>query len=429
MSTALATRIAQEHEASAAQRASTPESANRQRLAIEALAARGLPTSRDENWKYAGLRSLERARFAPPSRQHPAPGLAAALPRPLEGYSRHVFVDGHFEAEYSIPSAKTGLVICTSPAAVASPLAAHHDDERFALLNEAFSGDGAYVEAAASGEAHCVELVFVASADSQSAASHPRIDIVTTSGARLSVVERHLSIGSDANLVNCAVRVHVAEGARVEHVRVQQAGARSTWIDTLLASVARDGDYQLNLINLGGVSARSTLRAVLVGERAQIGLRCASIASRHQVQDVYAHVEHVAANAVSRQGFRGISGGRARVAFNSKAVVQDTARGTDAHQSLRGLITGAEAEVDVRPQLEIYTDDVRCAHGATTGKLDEVMLFYLLSRGLDQATAQMLLKWAFLEDVVSKVEVADLRRQIEQAVAGHMGDTALEELL
>jgi Fe-S cluster assembly protein SufD len=429
MSTPLATRIAQEHETVAARHASSPDSARRQRVAIEALAARGLPTSRDENWKYASLRSLERVRFAPPAHSPAAPELAAALPKPLPGYSRHVFVDGHFEAEHSSAAVKPGLAVNTWPGTAASLLRADHDDERFVLLNEAFSGDGAYIEASACAEAHCVELVFVASADSQSASSHPRIDVVTTPGARLSVVERHLSVGSDANLANCAVRVHVAEGARVDHVRVQQAGVRSAWIDTLIATVARDGDYQLNLINLGALSARSTLRATLTGERARVELRCASIADRQQVQDVYSQVEHVAANTISRQGFRGISGGRARVAFNSKAVVQETARGTDAHQSLRGLITGGEAEVDLRPQLEIYTDDVRCAHGATTGKLDDAMLFYLLSRGLDQATAQMLLKWAFLEDVVSKVDVPGLRRQIEHAVAGRMGDTALEELL
>src|SRR5207253_7582422 len=116
----------------------------------------------------------------------------------------------------------------------------------------------------------------------------------------------------------------------------------------------------------------------------------------------------------SLQNFRGIAAGRARSAFNSKVVVKSGARGAHSQQSLRGLLAGAEAEIDVRPQLEIYTDDVRCAHGATAGKLDDEMLFYLLARGLDRATAQRLLKWAFLEDVVAKIEVPELRRQIEQ---------------
>ncbi|MGH8217818.1 MAG: SufD family Fe-S cluster assembly protein, partial [Steroidobacteraceae bacterium] len=141
-------------------------------------------------------------------------------------------------------------------------------------------------------------------------------------------------------------------------------------------------------------------------------------------------VEHLAPRARTEQTFRGIAAGRARVAFNGKIVVARGAAGTDSRQSLRGLLAGPEAEIDVRPQLEIYTDEVRCSHGATAGKLDETMLFYLLSRGLDRDTAQRLLKWAFLEDVVSKVTVAELRRQIEASLAGQLQEAeALKELL
>jgi Fe-S cluster assembly protein SufD len=111
-------------------------------------------------------------------------------------------------------------------------------------------------------------------------------------------------------------------------------------------------------------------------------------------------------------------------------VVRKDAKGTDSQQSLRGLLAGPDAEIDVRPQLEIYTDDVRCAHGATAGKLDDNMLFYLLSRGIDAEMAQRLLKWAFLEDVVARIEVPELRRQVERSLAGQMKDAAdLMELL
>src|SRR5205814_9958025 len=115
-----------------------------------------------------------------------------------------------------------------------------------------------------------------------------------------------------------------------------------------------------------------------------------------------------------------MAGGRARVAFNGQVVVGQGAHGTDSSQSLRGLLAGTDAEIDVRPQLEIYTDDVKCNHGATAGKLDDNMLFYLLSRGLDRETALRLLKWAFLEDVVSKIRVPQLRQQIEENLAGRL---------
>jgi Fe-S cluster assembly protein SufD len=168
----------------------------------------------------------------------------------------------------------------------------------------------------------------------------------------------------------------------------------------------------------------------LAGERAELTLAAASLGDRQQVQDTYAIVEHLAPNARTEETFRGIAAGRARVAFNGKMVVAREARGSDSRQSLRGLLAGPEAEIDVRPQLEIYTDEVSASHGATAGKLDDHMLFYLLSRGLEREAALRALKWAFLGDVVARIEPPELRRQIETRLAGQMQDgAALRELL
>lgn len=155
----------------------------------------------------------------------------------------------------------------------------------------------------------------------------------------------------------------------------------------------------------------------------------AALGDAQQVQDSFALIEHAAAHARTEQLFRGIAAGRARVAFNGKIVVAKGAAGTDSQQSLRGLLAGADAEIDVRPQLEIYTDDVRCSHGATAGKLDENMLFYLLARGLEREVALRLLKWAFLADAFARIEVPELRRQIEENLAAVLQDRALKELL
>jgi Fe-S cluster assembly protein SufD len=154
-----------------------------------------------------------------------------------------------------------------------------------------------------------------------------------------------------------------------------------------------------------------------------------ALGDRQQVQDTFALVEHRAPHTRTEQLFRGIAAGRARVACNGKIVVAPTAAGTDSQQSLRGLLAGTDAEIDVRPQLEIYTDDVRCSHGATAGKLDDNMLFYLLARGLDRDTALRLLKWAFLADAFAKIELPELRRQIEATLAEVLKDAALKELL
>jgi Fe-S cluster assembly protein SufD len=479
MASALATRIAEEHAAAAASLPADVVSRERRKTAIETLAAEGLPTSRDENWKYANLRPLDKVRFAPPA----AAGAGGApsvtleqLPAAIEGYARYTFVDGVFVPALSSAVAKTGIAVTslhaagvtagadarqtadgadtrriqataahvsgpgstrapTAPAAVVSAAptgrSARSNDARFALLNDAFAIDGASIRVAAGTDCPtCIELVFVASVEATAGSSYPRVELHVEAGARLGLIERHVSVGSGANFVNASVKVDIARGATVNHYRVQESGAKAIWFDTLSAVLAQDATYKLHGVNVGGLSSRSTINVQLAGERADAAISVASLGDRQQIQDAFVLVEHAAPRARSVQTFRGISAGRARVAFNGMVVVRKNAQGTDSQQSLRGLLAGPEAEIDVRPQLEIYTDDVRCAHGATAGKLDDNMLFYLLSRGIDAATAQRLLKWAFLEDVVARIEVPELRRQIERSLAGQMQEAAeLQELL
>jgi Fe-S cluster assembly protein SufD len=446
-SSSLATRIAAEHAAASDSLPAGVISRERRRSAIDTLAVQGLPTSRDENWKYANLRPLEKVRFAPVSADASATATAlspvtlADLPPRIEGYARYTFVDGIFFPALSAPAERTGISVIslrsdperarTTRSASAPPEHAPSKDARFALLNEAFAIDGAAIRVAAGTDCPtCIELVFVANRDAQTAASYPRVELHVEAGARLGLIERYLSVGSDANFANTAVSVDIARGASVNHYRVQQSGARAVWFDTLAAILAQDATYRLHGVSLGGLSARSTINVRLAGEGADAVISVASLGDRQQVQDTFLLVDHVAPRARSEQTFRGISAGRARVTFNGMVVVRKGANGTDSRQSLRGLLAGPDAEIDVRPQLEIYTDDVRCSHGATAGKLDDNMLFYLLSRGLDPETAQRLLKWAFLEDVVAKIEVPELRRQIEHSLAGQLQDAAaLKELL
>jgi Fe-S cluster assembly protein SufD len=428
MSTALATRIAEEYAAASSELPARVVSAARRKLAVQALNAQGLPAARDENWKYANLRALERVRFAPPSAQPAAaapsaPWPAAALPAPIAGYARQTYVDGVFAPELS------GAARSDVAASAAASERLQSGDARFALLNDIFADDAAHVCARA-GALNCVEVLFVASAEGARASSYPRLDVKVSAGARLNLIERHVSVTSDANFVNSVADIDVASGASLTHFRVQQLGARATWIDTLNATVGADASYQQHLVHLGALAARSTYHVRLAGARAATRLHALAAADQRQTHDAYALTEHAAPQTVSEQVFRGIAAGRARVAFNGKVTVCAGAAGTDSRQSLRGLLAGPEAEIDVRPQLEIHTDDVRCSHGATAGKLDESVLFYLLSRGLDPDTAQQLLKWAFLADVVAKIDIPDLKRSIERALAGRIDVAAdLKELL
>ena len=425
MSTPLTARIVEEH--ASASRALPPAgpTAARRRTALAALSAGGLPTSRDENWKYANLRPLERLRFVPAAPAQPV--AATDLPAAIPGFARYVFVDGAFAPALSAPLNATAAAVTPlssagdaagAPAAAPAHTPGADADERFALLNEAFATDGAAIRVGAHpDEPVRLELVFVASADAQSGASYPRVEVRLESQAQLLLIERHVSAGPHASFVNSAVTLELGSGATLHHYRLQELAARAIVFDTLSAVVGRDACYRLHGINIGAQSARSTLAVRLAGERADLRLAVVALGEHQQVQDTYARVEHAAPSARTEQVFRGISAGRARVAFNGKIVVGSEAHGTDSRQSLRGLLAGPEAEIDVRPQLEIYTDEVRCSHGATAGKLDENMLFYLLSRGLEPEVAQRLLKWAFLEDVVARIGVAELRRQIEERLA------------
>ena len=427
----LASRILTEHAATLTALPDTGSAAHRRRV-LERLTALGVPSAREENWKYANLRPLERVRFTPAPARTPPNDICAQLPQPLAGYVRHVFIDGRHAAELSAPAsvpAGVRLQPLAVDATAGGSLESSSGDRRFALLNEAFAPAGMAVSLEANATA-CLELVFVASTAAESAASYPRIAVSVAPGAQLTLVEQHLSLGSDASFVNAAIAIEIASGGSLRHCRLQQLGTRALWLDTLAVTLQSHASYQLHGIALGSGSARSSLEARILGSRAQVALSLASVAGGHQTHDVLARVEHVAPEARTKQVFRGIAAQRARVACNGKIVVGAQARGTDSRQSLRGLLAGAEAEIDVRPQLEIYTDEVRCSHGATTGKLDETMLFYLLSRGIAPEIAQQLLKWAFLEDVIASIPVPELRRRIEASLAGRMSESqALQELL
>jgi Fe-S cluster assembly protein SufD len=426
---AITDRIVEDFASAAGRLDASTGIAARRRSAIRALEASGLPSSRHENWKYANLRPLERARFlpAPPAATLPE---AAALPEVLPATSRYLFIDGHFAPAVSA-ALEAGVTVQQAPHDQAVPEAElARGDERFALLNAAFASDVLRIDIPASGaRLSQLEVLFAAESEAQSGASYPRLEVRLAPGAQLTLIERHLSTGAAASFVTSAVQVEITRGAHLEHYRLQELNARSTLFDTLSARLMEDASYRLHTISTGGHAARSTLALRLAGERAALELAAASLGDRQQVQDGYAVVEHLVPNARTVQTFRGIAAGRARVAFNGKIIVAAGAHGTDSRQSLRGLLAGPEAEIDVRPQLEIYTDDVRCSHGATAGKLDDAMLFYLLSRGLDRDAAQRLLKWAFLEDVVSQITLPPLRRQIEERLAGQLRDDALRELL
>jgi Fe-S cluster assembly protein SufD len=310
-----------------------------------------------------------------------------------------------------------------------SDLAQAGPDFSLARINLQREGKVLFIRVPDNGDAR-LELNFIASATAALGTSYPRVQIHAGRGSHVRIVERHLGVVTRDPAINAAFDLALARDATVDHCRVQNCAAGASVFDTLTAHVGERATYRLRTVTLGGLSSRSTLFVNLAGRAAACELIAASVANGQQTHDVFAQIDHAGADTRTRELFRGIATERGKLGFNGKMIVRETAHDADSDQSLKTLLNGSGAEAAVRPQLEIYTDKVRAKHGATTGKLDEQMLFYLLSRGIDRPQAQALLQWAFIEDAISQVELAPLRQEIEQLIAARLNEvSALDGLV
>ena len=386
-----------------------------------------LPTNRDENWRYANLRPLAKARVEDargPLGTHQLP-----IPARLADFERWYFSDGHFAASDESSDARVQMLDARAAgesfaALLDADLASAGVDFALARVNAARGDDVVQIELPDDSPPLRIELIFTTVAPAANGTSYPRVQVVAGRNTHLSLVERHLTSGAADSVVNAAFDISLRAGASLDHVRVQNCSPSSAVFDTLVAHVAENAAYRLRTVTLGGLTSRSTAFIKLAGRAARCELTAASIASGNQTHDVFAEIEHAGANTVTRELFRGIANERGKLAFNGKMIVRANAHDADSDQSLKSLLTGNGAEAAARPQLEIYTDRVRAKHGATTGKLDEQMLFYMLSRGIDRSEAQALLQWAFVEDAISKIEPPALRREVEMLVSARLHSVA-----
>ncbi len=388
-----------------------------------------LPTSRDENWKYANLRAVEKASAQAAAAPTDADVARAreVLPPALDGVARLVFVNGAPVAALSDAAGLQHAAVQLRASDVATPATSSPlppkavADFRFGAVN-AVSATHVVSLAPGPGATLDLELLFITTLNAADGTAYPRLLMDAAPNSRVNLVERHLSAAGVTGLTNAAARVVIGEGAHVVWTRVQQHAPTAQFIESLHVTLAASSGLALQNIAIGAQFARTTARIELAGAGAQLALHGLALADATRVIDGYVHVEHLAPHTRTTEIFRGITGGRGRAAFNGHITVNAAAPHSESEQSLRGLLAGALCELDLRPQLEIYTDAVKASHGATSGKLDDNMMFYLLSRGIDPDTAQGLLKWAFLEDVVSRIARRDLRSQIEGQIAVRLGD-------
>jgi Fe-S cluster assembly protein SufD len=401
--------------------------------AAAALRAHGLPTRRDENWHYADLRALEGvAQFRPAAS---ASGVARPpLPEALAGYARVVFIDGVLSEGRALPDSITAARAPAEPAPAAQSPGMDYEtsgDGRMGLIARMFAPDPLALQITGS---TALEIVHVAS--SATASCHTRVRIDVAAGADVSLVERQLGClaaaadnGAPAALHCSNLDLRLGAGSQLRHTRLQQAAGNTLRFGTLTADLAEAAGYELRHVAAGDGSERTTARIRLQGRAASVRVQALAAARGTQVADLQYTVVHEAPDTRSDQVFRGIASDRAHVSCSADVRVAATAPGSNVQQSLRGLIDGKGAAVNLRPRLTIHTDAVQAKHGATTGRLDEDLLYYLLARGLEPATARSLLKWALLGEVLAAIEPPALRRAAELATAAQLRDAPATELL
>jgi Fe-S cluster assembly protein SufD len=420
-------RIKAAWEASSAGLGGGHEWQRRREAALARLLERGLPDRRDENWKYLDWQELGQRDLGVGAAGQAGAGLPEGVVKGFSPGRTVLLVDGCWAAGpgglpdgLEVESLSAALDRDPKLAARALSVPGDEADERFALLAEAFTGDGVLVRIADGADAG--EPLYVVHASTGRSPSSARILVEAGRHSRLQLVEHFLGGAESAPLANLACEVHLGDGAVVEHLRLHQQQAGAAQIETLQVDQQRDSRYRQQLFMLGARVLRSNLHLRLAGAGAECALHGLFMVDGQRQADLYTLIEHVAGHTRSEELVRGVATDRGRGAFNGRILVGPGAAKADSSQSSRNLILSERAEINSRPQLEILTDDVKCSHGSTTGSLDPTQLFYLLSRGIDPETARGLLTFAFCEDVVARVSHPALRTHIEELVVGRLPD-------
>jgi Fe-S cluster assembly protein SufD len=406
--------------------------AERRRRAAATFAELGLPTRAWEEWRFTGVGHLANTPWTVPERA-PQPLLVPG--QPLGDAYRLVVVDGWLAPELSQLGGLPEGVVAGSLAEAAArcpelvePHLARHaalTGHPFLALNAAQFRDGVLLWVPAGTVLdRPVELQLVATPHQRPTLALPRVLIVAGRGSQATVVES--SMGGSADTFTCsATEIVLEDGAVLDHCTVLDDDHGATHIRSVEVRQGRDSSFRSGAFALGGGIVRSDLAVTLGGTGADATLEGLYIGSGHQHLDNHLLVRHSAPACTSRQLYKGILDGSSRAVFNGRIVVDKGAQKTDARQSNRNLLLSAAALAQSNPQLEILADDVRCTHGSTIGRLDKDAVFYLRSRGLDRASAESLLTWAFAAEVVDGARVPELRDRLRRAVLARLPGSRL----
>lgn len=425
--------------------------------AIERFADEGWPTRRRENWAHTSLAFMEGQTFDAPdastaaasevATEHPAATLARLRADNTEPGHWLVFVGGrHAPTLSAIGALPAGATLSSlaealaqkaegTASAVEQAFGTSADGDSPTALNTAFATDGAYLHLARGvAVEEPIHLVFIA--DGSEATRHLRNLVIAEAGAQATVVEHYPDGGATnaerpgATLTTAVTRIEAGADARITHLKLQQESEQAIHLATIDVRQARGSVFASHSLSFGARLARNDIRTRFDGEGGEVLLNGLYHVDGRRHVDHHTLIDHASPRCSSREFYRGLIDGNGRGVFAGRIVVAQDAQRSDAMQRCDNLLLSRLAEADARPELEIYADDVKCAHGATVGQIDDDSLFYLRSRGLDEVRARNLLTYAFAAEALARIELPPLRRRARAALLARLpGADALGELL
>jgi Fe-S cluster assembly protein SufD len=409
----------------------------------------GFPTTKNEDWRFTNVNAIAQTPFqlARDARQLGAiygdtldacriPGAACQL----------VFLNGRFAAELSeLGSLPEGVRVESLAQGIAhdgksleSHLGHYLNIERdaFAALNTAFIEDGAYVYLPRRTVLEApIYFLFISIPTQHPEMTNPRNLIVAEDATEASIVEDYVSLGSGISFSNVVTELVAGENAVISHYLLEREDRQAFNVSTLRTQQGRSANVSSHSVLLGGGLVRNNVHPVLAGEGGECLINGLFIGNGSQHMDNYMLVEHASPHCSSRQFYNGILDGHSHGVFHGRIIVHKDAQKTDAKQTNRNLLLSDDAQIDTKPQLEIYADDVKCTHGATIGQVEENALFYLRSRGIDEASARSLLLLAFANECLDRMKCLPVREYLQDLVQGWLpgistpaGDTTADNL-
>lgn len=412
------------------------------RAALARFAELGFPTTQDEDWRFTSVAPIAKTAFALSADGGNEPARRDLDPFTFQGpaSTQLVFVNGRYSPGLSSLRPLPGGVMVSSlasaltmyPDLMEAHLAryadSHHD--AFTALNTAFMEDGAFVHIRrGTALEEPIHLLYVSTRTAAPVITHPRNLIVAGEDSQATIVEDYVSLADGVYFSNGVTEVVVGQSGVLSHYLIERESPQAFNVSTLRIQQARSSNVTSHSVLLGGALVRNNVHPVLAGEGGECLINGLFMATGRQHMDNYMRVEHASPHCGSRQFYNGILDGSSRGVFQGRIIVHKDAQKTDAKQTNRNLLLSEDAQIDTKPQLEIYADDVKCTHGATIGQVNEEAIFYLRSRGIAKEAARALLLFAFAQESLQRMKAEPIRRHLEGLVARWLPQGALVEAI